>query len=268
MARMTWLASVLRAASLSVVEYPGWQTRGRDGGSYSMRPKVVIVHHTASHWTTPDPVVTKLLVNGRSDLPGPLCHLGLNRTGQFIVIAAGKANHAGPGFWQDANESTEAVGIEAYNYGNSVAFPSREPWPQTQLDAYDRGVAALLKYLGRDYRSLCAHREWALPPGRKPDPSGIDMNLMRGRVRALLEEDEMTILQARLELATAWHQKSGEWMTAQPPETAQGRLTRLALDVQSGTRTINDIILHAPQKPAPVASEPVPSWVFDPSVPV
>jgi hypothetical protein len=203
LARLLWLADVLRDAGLSVVEHPGWKTRGKDG----MRPKIVIGHHTATHWTTPDTVVTNLLVNGRSDLPGPLCHLGLNRQGTFIVIASGKANHAGVGKWQDADESVETVGIEAYNYGNGVPFPSREPWPQAQLDAYDRGVAALLSHLGRDERFFCGHREWALPKGRKPDPSGIDLNAMRTRIRYLLEveaivgklsDEEIRFLQAMI----------------------------------------------------------------------
>lgn len=195
MTRMVWLPTVLREAGLNVVETTGWKTRGRDGEAYSMRPRVVIGHHTASLSTTPDTTVTALLVNGRTDLPGPLCHLGLNRAGTYIVIAGGKANHAGAGQWMDANESVEAIGIEAYNYGAGVPFPSREPWSQVQLDAYDRGIAALLKYLGRDERSYCGHREWAQPPGRKPDPSGIDLNAQRSRIRTLLQKDNTVILQ-------------------------------------------------------------------------
>lgn len=189
---MTWLAGALRGAGLTVLEHPGWKTRGKDG----MRPRVVIAHHTATHWTTSDAVVTNLLARGRSDLPGPLCHLGLNRQGQFIVIAAGKANHAGAGSWLGADESVEAIGIEAYNYGNSVAFPSREPWPQVQLDAYQRGVAALLSHLGRDQQSVCAHREWAYPKGRKPDPSGIDMDQFRLQVAYLLAKEDTVILRS------------------------------------------------------------------------
>lgn len=189
MSRLLWLANVLRDAGLNVVEYPGWQSRGKEG----MRPKVVIGHHTASFSTTPDPVITNLLVKGRVDLIGPLCHLGLNRAGTYIVIAAGKANHAGVGQWMLANESVETIGIEAYNWGNSVPFPSREPWPRVQLDAYDRGVAALLKKLGRDQRYFCGHREWATPAGRKPDPSGIDLNAMRARIKYLIDlEDSMS----------------------------------------------------------------------------
>ena len=186
MSRMLWLADVLRASGLKVLEHPGWKSRGKEG----MRPQVVIGHHTATHWSTPDLNVTNLLVKGRVDLVGPLCHLGLNRDGTYSVIAAGTANHAGAGQWMGANESVETIGIEAYNYGNGVPFPSREPWPQVQLDAYDRGVAALLKHLGKDERYFCGHREWALPAGRKPDPSGIDLNAMRQRVGYLLELED------------------------------------------------------------------------------
>lgn len=200
--RMLWLATVLREAGLSVVETAGWQTRGRNDGSHAMRPRIVIGHHTASFPTTPDSVVTNLLIGGRIDLAGPLCHLGLNRVGTYIVIAGGKANHAGAGHWMDANESVEAIGIEAYNYGNSVPFPSREAWPQIQLDAYDRGVAALLKHLGRSERYYCGHREWATPPGRKPDPSGIDLNAQRSRIGNILRKEDTVILQPG---ATGYH---------------------------------------------------------------
>jgi N-acetylmuramoyl-L-alanine amidase-like protein len=261
---LVWLADVLRSAGLPVVETVGWQTRGKAG----MRPRIVICHHTASFPTTPDPVVTKLLIEGRSDLPGPLCHLGLNRNGVYIIIAAGKANHAGIGQWIDANESVETIGIEAYNWGNSVPFPSREPWPTVQLDAYQKGVAALLAHIGRDERYVCAHREWAIPAGRKPDPSGIDMAAFRVKVGQYLQEEQMTITQARIELASAWHQVSGEWMTAVSGETAQQRLTRLAREVVDRTRTVADIVAFAPTKPGPSpASEQVPAWVVDSTIP-
>lgn len=159
-----------------------------------MRPRVVIGHHTASSPTQADGQVTALLIAGRPDLAGPLCQLGLNRAGTYIVIASGKANHAGAGHWQDANESVEAIGIEAYNFGNGVPFPSREQWPSVQLDAYDRGIAALLKKMGRPSLYYCGHREWATPAGRKPDPSGIDLVAQRKRVQAIMDKETGVII--------------------------------------------------------------------------
>lgn len=191
---MTWLAEVLSEAGLRVLPTTGWQTRGKDDGSYSMRPQIVIGHHTASPATWTDAQVNNLLIVGRPDLPGPLCHLGLNRLGEYILIAAGKANHAGVGYWFEANESVEAIGIEAYNYGNGVPFPSREAWPQVQMEAYDRGIAALLKKLGKSSIAYCGHREWATPGGRKADPSGIDLVAQRKRVQTIIDQKETTVI--------------------------------------------------------------------------
>jgi hypothetical protein len=264
--RLLWLASVLREAGLTVVEYHGWQSRGTSNVVFTMDPRVVVAHHTATGTNWSDAAVEYLLaLKGNSTTPPPLCHLGLRRTGVYVVIASGVANHAGPGSWKDATSNRHAVGIEAYNNGIG------EPWPQVQLDAYDRGVAALLRRMERSAYFLAGHKEWRPKTigkyGPKIDPTGIDMADMRTRVGRILEEDTMTPLQARLELATAWHTKSGEWMTAQTPETAQGRLTRLSLEVLRGERTIGEIIMYAPQKVGTIQSEPVPSWVLDMSVP-
>ena len=186
--RLSWLPSVLRAANLQVEEYPGWQTRGKDTPLTAMNPKVVVAHHTATRATSSDGAVANLLANGRTDLPGPLCHLGLTRAGKYVVIASGVANHAGAGSWQGITGNRHAVGIEAYNDGRG------EPWPAVQLDAYDRGVAAILKKLDLPASRLCGHKEWA--PGRKIDPNGVDMVAMRARVERL-NTAPLTLLQPR-----------------------------------------------------------------------
>jgi len=54
-----------------------------------------------------------------------------------------------------------------------------------QLDAYHRGVASLLRQLGRAAASCCGHREYALPAGRKPDPT-FNMDAFRQTVTAIL----------------------------------------------------------------------------------
>jgi peptidoglycan hydrolase-like protein with peptidoglycan-binding domain len=55
-----------------------------------------------------------------------------------------------------------------------------------QLDAYQRGVAAILKHLGRREDFCAGHKEYALPPRRKPDPD-FDMNTFRASVAAILD---------------------------------------------------------------------------------
>lgn len=178
--RLTNLADELREAGLEVVEVKGWKTRG---AAFPDTPRVVIAHHTASNKTSGNMPSLDTLINGRPDLSGPLCQVGLSRNGVAYVIASGKANHAGPGAWRGYNRSEQTIGIEAENNGLG------EPWPKVQRDAYDKVAATLLRICGSDATLLCGHKEWALPKGRKPDPVGIDMNRMRARVGRLLEEE-------------------------------------------------------------------------------
>jgi len=182
--RLLWLPNALAAEGLYVVEVPGWRTRG--AGTMHHTPTVVVAHHTATPARQPGDYPSLGIVrDGRRDLRGPLSHLGLGRSGRVYVIASGKANHAGVGRWQGVTSSIDTIGIEAEHPGTGGT-----PWPQEQLDAYDRVCAALLRYTGRPAGYLCAHREWALPPGRKPDPTGIDMHAMRRRVADLLARRE------------------------------------------------------------------------------
>ena len=180
---LTWLPDVLEDAGLKVADVPGWRSRGRgDVG----RIRGIICHHTAGasamHGTMP---TLNSLINGRpagpgtAALSGPLAQLGLARDGTFYVIAAGRANHAGGGEWQGiATGNTSFVGIEAENTGKPD-----DPWPPVQIDAYERGVAAILKKIGADATMCCGHKEYA--PKRKPDPS-FDMDNFRGRVAGII----------------------------------------------------------------------------------
>ncbi len=177
MADLTWLADVLRNAGLKVAEQPGWKTRGR-GPMGTVRG--VMCHHTAGPKTGNMPSLA-VVTNGRADLPGPLAQLGLGRDGTFYVIAAGRANHAGRGIWKGvATGNSSLIGIEAENQGIAA-----DPWPAVQLDAYKRGVAAILGRLGAEASMCCGHKEYALPSGRKPDPR-FDMDAFRRDVAAIM----------------------------------------------------------------------------------
>ena len=173
---LSWLPRVLIDAGLKVAEVPGWLNRGAgDVGPV----KGVICHHTAGAAGGNMPSL-RVITDGRSDLPGPLSQLALGRDGTFFVVAAGRANHAGRGEWQGVTSgNTSFIGIEAENTGT-------EPWPAAQLDAYQRGVAAILKHLGLGAGMACGHKEYALPNGRKPDPHTIDMNVFRQRVAGIM----------------------------------------------------------------------------------
>ena len=175
---LTWLTQVLSNAGLKVAEQPGWKDRGRgDVGPI----KGVICHHTAGRR---DGIMPSLntIINGRSDLPGPLSQLALGRDGTFFVVAAGRCNHAGAGNWQGFTAgNTNFIGIEAENTGKA----DDRPWPAVQLDAYRRGVATILKKIGANAIMCCGHKEYALPHGRKDDPD-FDMNDFRQQVAAIM----------------------------------------------------------------------------------
>jgi peptidoglycan hydrolase-like protein with peptidoglycan-binding domain len=175
---LIWLPDVLKAAGLKVAQVDGWQDRGRGDIGRIMG---VLCHHTAGPKTGNMPSLATL-IKGRSDLPGPLAQLGLGRDGTYYIIAAGKANHAGRGAWKGVvNGNTNLIGIEAENTG----LPDDTPWPQIQIDAYSRGVAAILKHIAQPVDFCAGHKEYALPAGRKSDPS-FDMATFRSSVAAVL----------------------------------------------------------------------------------
>lgn len=175
---LTWLPEILRNASLKVAEVEGWASRGRgDIG----RIRGVMCHHTGTPNGGNMPTLN-LLKMGRADLPGPLAQLGLGRDGTYYVVAAGRANHAGRGEWRGlASGNSSFIGIEAENGGRPG-----DSWPDVQMDAYWRGVAAILRHIGAGTDMCCGHREYALPPGRKPDPL-FDMDFFRSSVRSVMQ---------------------------------------------------------------------------------
>ncbi|MBF6133518.1 N-acetylmuramoyl-L-alanine amidase [Nocardia otitidiscaviarum] len=175
-----WLADVLRAAGLRVIEHDGWRERGwGDFGDI----RGVLCHHTAgggeNDW--------RIVQYGRSDLPGPLAQLVLERDGTYRVIAAGVCWHAGRGSWPGwptNNANYHVIGIEAVNNGRG------QPWPEVQLDAYRRGCAAILARIGRSSADCVAHREYSSEG--KIDPAGIDMRVFRADVQALIDGNPTT----------------------------------------------------------------------------
>lgn len=175
---LTWLPDVLTAAGLKVSLVPGWENRGsRDVG----RIFGVVCHHTAGPRDRNMPTLNTL-IKGRPDLPGPLAQLGLGRDGTYFIITAGRANHAGRGSFKGVvNGNSNMIGIEAENTG----LANDSPWPDVQIDAYHRGVAAILTHIGKDASFCAGHKEYALPPHRKDDPD-FDMVPFRAAVAAIM----------------------------------------------------------------------------------
>lgn len=225
MFKLIWLPAILRAAGLAVVEVPGWQTRGHgDSGEI----KGILCHHTATrnpgHLNYPSLGVVR---DGRRDLAGPLCHLGLALDGTFYVVAAGRPYHAGPGSWQGIiNGNSQLISIEAENDGTP-----NDPWPSVQMECYARGCAAVLDYIGAKPIMCAGHKEYA--PRRKPDPS-FDMNAFRVRVEHYMKDShEIVSVPAPGDKDVRWLQRVlNQFGTAVPPLSIDGKLgakTRTAL---------------------------------------
>ena len=177
-AMMKEAAALMRDAGLTVIASKGWESRGR---SSDVSYWAVLAHHTGS---TNDADST--LINGRSDLPGPLCNWALHENGDWVLIASGRANHAGEGTLSNSeSQGIEATGPQGYpdTYG-PAAFPGN-------YDSYEIGCACLLAAMGADVADLFGHKETARPLGRKIDPY-FDMGPFRAGVESGEGDDDLT----------------------------------------------------------------------------
>lgn len=178
MATIPWLVDVLRAAGVQVVVEGDWLNRMRPG---SFDPIGVLWHHTASTSSASNPhPALGICINGRSDLPGPLCQALVDYNGVFHVISAGRCNHAGvsggSGPIPSGDGNTLMIGWEIdYNGVN-------QEMTAAQYNASLAATAAVLTRLGRDSSYARGHRETST--SGKIDPSFIDLNVMRADVAA------------------------------------------------------------------------------------
>lgn len=190
---LTWMADVLRAAGLPVIEVPGWRTRGH-GAMGDVAG--VLCHHTAGaargdgrigSFVVPGYPSLGIVVTGRPGLAGPLANLGLTRAGVWVTIAAGQGWHAGTGGvpWCSSNGNARLIGVEAESVG------TRDDWTPQQRESYPRGCAALLRHLDLGPYRAIGHKEWA--PSRKIDPAFWDMAAFRANVARWMnsQEDDM-----------------------------------------------------------------------------
>jgi hypothetical protein len=166
--RLDWLPDVLRDAGVPIHVMGGALTRGR-----SMQGMFGIVwHHTVTgpHWQ--DGHVAAMLRDGHRHLAGPLSQVGIERSGVWVIVATGRANHNGYGEW-----GNNSLGLEFYNDGVG------EPYRPAQYESGIIGTAAVLRHLGRAQGIVKGHKE--TDPRRKIDPL-LDMNTVRAHVRAHL----------------------------------------------------------------------------------
>lgn len=133
----------------------GWRTRG--GNRFD--PKGFTVHHDASPKGSD---IRHIIRDGHSTLSGPLANLYLTRDGTLVVIAAGRANHAGRGGWQGLRGNSSVWGIEIANNGTG------EPYTAEQLRVVRLLMRAFHEVDGVPVGLIHSHHEWR---AEKPDPA-------------------------------------------------------------------------------------------------
>ncbi|GAA4906112.1 repeat uncharacterized protein DUF346 [Stackebrandtia albiflava] len=181
MATIPWLADVLRAEGVQVVEHGDWRNYMRPG---SFDPIGVLWHHTAASTSSPQNPHPGLsvVINGRPDLPGPLAQALVDYNGVFHVISAGRCNHAGrsggSGPIPVGDGNTMMVGWEIDYNGVSQEMSPAQYWASV------KATAAVLRRLGRGAEFARGHKETSTTG--KIDPAFIDLNAMRADVAAHL----------------------------------------------------------------------------------
>lgn len=192
---LTDLADQLRKRGLTVVEVPGWKTRGYAGyGLYGV--KGVLHHHTATSrlaFASSNMPTLNVLVNGHAGLAGPLCNLGFGRDGTVYVVAAGWANHAGPGAAPGVPRDQGngwLIGIEAESSGVPPFDWTPDMlrvWPYLGAALESAYLAALSPY----ERLQLGHREYSSMG--KIDPAGVNLDELRSSINRVLDEKSPVI---------------------------------------------------------------------------
>ena len=172
MPRQTGIPAALKKCGVKYETVPGWRTRG----SSSFNPRGVVCHWTAGPRNAKGRPSLNVVTYGRPGLSGPLCQVYLDRNGVAVVVAAGRANHAGSGGYKGLSGNSSVFGIEAECGGDG-------DWTDAQRREYPKVVAALLSLTGRSEKYVCGHNEWTT---RKIDIRDWPMSKMRSEVKAVL----------------------------------------------------------------------------------
>lgn len=109
-------------------------------------------------------------------------HFVVGKDGRIVQMAPleKRAWHAGNSIWEGVKRVNDySIGIEMVNLNDG-----KDPYPEPQVQA----VAKIIRFVRVHYdipdSRIVSHAQIALPPGRKSDPLGFDLD----RVRALAKQ--------------------------------------------------------------------------------
>ncbi|MDX3345863.1 N-acetylmuramoyl-L-alanine amidase [Streptomyces sp. ME02-6987-2C] len=175
-----WRAA-LKAEGVPFVELEGWTTRGRDAATGKVFGPVhgILNHHTAGV----DSLDVIAYRGVGASLPPPLAHALLRKDGVVVLVADGRANHAGlvaenvfraivaekPLPKQDASRTVDGndslYGLEVENLGDG-----EDVYTRAQYDSWVRFDTALCRLHQWTEGSAAGHLETSVEG--KPDPRG------------------------------------------------------------------------------------------------
>ena len=177
---------------LDVIESGSWRTHNRNTKGPWGPVHGVMMHHTVTKGTSN---TVRIVKDGYSGLPGPLCHGMIAKDGRVHLVGYGRANHAGLGDPDvlaaviaertppTDNEATVDGNRHFYGFECENLGDGKDPWPEAQLLAIEKVAAALCRAHGWSVKSVIRHLDWQ--PG-KVDPRGIDWPAMQARVEKRL----------------------------------------------------------------------------------
>lgn len=191
-----WLAALRAEGVTDIVEMPGWRTHNRNHKGPFSDVHATMIHHTAGEGAG----MANLVFNGTGDLPGPLCHDYLARTGRLYLVGNGRANHAGtvarnaynavlnessthphPDASEPIDGNAVSYGLECENNGGAD-----RTWPAKQYDVAVRVQAARCRFHGWSANSVWAHKE---ATRRKPVDPRLPMDQFRADVAERLRHE-------------------------------------------------------------------------------
>lgn len=176
----------MKYVGLEVLTLKGWSTRG----SSSFRPTITLCHWIAGPRGVKPPrrPSLKIIQNGHSTLPGPLANNYMGRAGEAVLVAAGRANHAGYGYWKGVTGNTGAMGTEPECADNSDwTAEQRKSYPLIKIaELFAMWEKGLISWNQIASNRVAGHSEYALPKGRKIDINGYTMTSLRAEIAALL----------------------------------------------------------------------------------
>ncbi|MFK0063327.1 N-acetylmuramoyl-L-alanine amidase [Streptomyces werraensis] len=241
-----WRAA-LRAEGVPFTELEGWTTRGRDAATGKVFGPV---HGSLNHHTAGRDSLQAIAYRGQSAaLPPPLAHAYLPKSGRLVLVADGRANHAGLAARNsfDAIKAETAIpkpskasgtvdgndhlyGVEVENLGDG-----RDTYTRAQYDTWVRYNAAICRHHRWKAGSCAGHLETSVEG--KVDPLGpVEGYGKRGRFTFTMKQLRADV-QERLAHPASW---SPEQAGTSPQVTVTGP-AYLDLGLKQGYQLAPDV---------------------------